>query len=407
MNGEQREAQLLLGGDLASSLRRVLLGLVGARSVKIAILAGTRPEVVKLAPVRAAPRQSAGFQPVWISTEQQGALNAQALATFGIEPDFRLDPPSPERTLGGRFAQMMDRLDETLGALAPDLVLVQGDTSTTAAGAMAAFARRIPIGHVEAGLRTFDLTQPFPEEGWRCVVGQLANLHFAPTEPAARNLLLGGVTRDKIHITGNTGIDAVRLSGDSVSPEPLTDGLRRVLVTVHRRENWGPELEQVLAALIAIRDRVSDIEIVFVAHANPALRGRVDDALSDQPRIRVVEPLDYLGFLAHLKSAALVLSDSGGVQEEGPVLGIPVLVLRETTERAEAVEAGVARLVGCRTEDVVAGAVSLLENEPERMHMVRAVSPFGDGFAAQRIAEIIEAWSPDAPSQGPTIQSAV
>jgi UDP-N-acetylglucosamine 2-epimerase (non-hydrolysing) len=374
--------------------------------MRIAILAGTRPEVVKLAPVQAALRVHAGLEPVWISTEQQGALNAQALATLGIKPDIRLTPPSAKRTLGGRFAQMMDRLDATLGTLAPDLVLVQGDTSTTAAGAMAAFARRIPIGHVEAGLRTHDLSQPFPEEGWRCVIGQLAALHFAPTAMAARNLLGAGVAQDRIHITGNTGIDAVRLSGDRVRPAGLASGLRRVLVTVHRRENWGPELEQVLGALIQIRDRVSDIEIVFVAHANPALRGRVDAALSDQARIRVVEPLDYLGFLSQLKSATLVLSDSGGVQEEGPVLGVPVLVLRETTERGEAIVAGVARLVGTRTSDVVDAAVALLTDEPERMHMVRAVSPFGDGFAAERIAGVIAAWRPGA-TQGPTIEAAV
>lgn len=375
--------------------------------VKIAILAGTRPEVVKLAPVRAALAAAPGIEPVWISTEQQGALNAQALETFGIEPEFRLDPPSPERTLGGRFAQIMDRLDDVLGRLQPQLVLVQGDTSTTAAGAMAGFARRIPIGHIEAGLRTFDLEQPFPEEGWRCVVGQLADLHFAPTDAAVRNLLRGGVSQHRIHMTGNTGIDAVRLSGARVTPAPLTDGLRRVLVTVHRRENWGPELEQVLAALLLLRDRVSDIEIVFAAHANPALRGRVDAALTGQARIRIVEPLDYLGFLSHLKSATLVLSDSGGVQEEGPVLGVPVLVLRETTERAEAVEAGVARLVGTRTEDVLAAATELLTDEPERMQMVRAISPFGDGFAAERIADIVSRWSPTKATGGEQIRSAV
>lgn len=359
-----------------------------------------------MAPVRAALGAVPGLDPIWISTEQQGALNAQALETFGITPDIRLDPPSPDRTLGGRFAQIMDRLDETLGRLGPQLVLVQGDTSTTAAGAMAGFARRIPIGHIEAGLRTFDLEQPFPEEGWRCVVGQLADLHFAPTEAAVRNLLRGGVSQHRIHMTGNTGIDAVRLSGARVTPVPLTQGRRLVLVTVHRRENWGPELEQILAALIQIRDRVSDIEIVFAAHANPALRGRVDAALLNQDRVRIVEPLDYLGFLAHLKSATLVLSDSGGVQEEGPVLGVPVLVLRDATERAEAVEAGVAKLIGTRTDDVVEAATDLLTNEPQRMQMVRAVSPFGDGFAAERIADIISRWSPAKAPGGAQIRAA-
>lgn len=374
--------------------------------MKVAILAGTRPEVVKLAPVRAA-LLAADISVVWISTEQQGALNAQALETFQIVPDLRLVAPSPERTLGGRFAQIMDRLDQAIGETAPDLVLVQGDTSTTAAGAMAAFARRVPIGHVEAGLRTFDLNQPFPEEGWRCVVSQLANLHFAPTEAAARNLLGEGVARTCIHLTGNTGIDAVRLAGGRALPQPLTDGLRRVVVTVHRRENWGAGLERVLAALVGLRDLVSNIEIVFVAHANPALRGRVDRALRHQSRIRIVDPLDYLGFLSHLKGATLVLSDSGGVQEEAPVLGVPVLVLRDTTERAEAIAAGVARLVGTRTDHVVEAAAELLTNETERMSMVRAVSPFGDGFASDRIADVIVRWRASQPLGGEQTLAAV
>lgn len=375
--------------------------------LRVALLAGTRPEVVKMAPVHAALSARADLKSIWISTEQQTSLAAQALQTLGVEPDVRLDPPAGDRTLGGRFAQVMDRIDAALGEIAPDLVLVQGDTSTTAAGAMAAFARRIPIGHVEAGLRTFDLDAPFPEEGWRCVVGQLASLHFAPTEAAARNLLRAGVDSARIHVTGNTGIDTIRLSGERARPEPLRDGLRRVVATVHRRENWGPELEQVLAALIALRDAASDIEIVFVGHANPALKPRVAAALDGQARIRVTEPLDYLDFVALLKSATLVLSDSGGVQEEAPVLGAPLLVLRDTTERPEAVEAGVARLVGTNTRVIVEAALGLLTDEPERMQMVRGVSPFGDGRAAERIADILAAWTPPARMGGDTTRAAV
>lgn len=358
--------------------------------MKIALVAGTRPEVIKLAPVHAALKAHSRFQPVWISTEQQGELNRQALADLGVAPDVRLAPPSADRSVAGRFAQIMDRLDEAFARVNPDMVLVQGDTSSTGAGAMAAFGRRIPVGHVEAGLRTFDLDRPFPEEAWRCVVGQLATVHFAPTQGAADNLKRAGVAADRIHVTGNTGIDTVRLTGDRILPEPLTDGLRRILVTLHRRENWETGLEDVLRALIALRDRLPDVEVVFVAHANPMLRERVFAYLGDQPRIRIVGPLDYPAFIAHLKSATLVLSDSGGVQEEAPVFGVPLLVLRESTERMEAVEAGVARLVGVDPAAIVAETLRLMTDEPERMEMVRAVSPFGDGRSSARIARILE-----------------
>ena len=358
--------------------------------MKVAIVAGTRPEVIKMAPVHAALKAHSRFEPVWVSTEQQGELNRQALLDLGVTPDVRLAPPSPERSVGGRFAQIMDRLDDAFARIDPDMVLVQGDTSSTGAGAMAGFARRIPVGHVEAGLRTFDLDRPFPEEAWRCVVGQLAAVHFAPTQAAADNLKRAGVAPDRIHITGNTGIDTVRLMGDRITPAPLTDGLRRILVTLHRRENWETGLEGVLQALIALRDRLPDVEIVFVAHANPLLKERVWAYLGDQPRIRIIGPLDYPVFIAQLKSATLVLSDSGGVQEEAPVFGAPVLVLRESTERMEAVEAGVARLVGVDPDAILRETTALMIHEPQRMEMVRAVSPFGDGHASARIARIME-----------------
>ncbi len=352
-------------------------------------MAGTRPEVVKLAPVRAALAAKGAFEPIWISTEQQTALNRQTLDTLGIVPEHRLSPPGDAQSLGGRFAHVMGELDLAFEKAQPDLVVVQGDTSSTAAGAMAAFARRIPLVHVEAGLRTFDLASPFPEEGWRCVVGQLADLHFAPTGAAAENLARQGVKSDRVFVTGNTGVDSVRITAAGIAPEPATPGLRRIMVTLHRRENWNQALEQVLGALLDIRDHVPDVEIVFVAHANPALRQRVFAMLEGQDRIRIVGPLEYPDFLALLKSCTLVMSDSGGVQEEAPVFGVPVLVLRTSTERMEAVTAGVARLVGVARAGVAASACLLLTQEDEREKMGRAVSPFGDGYAAERITEVL------------------
>ena len=357
--------------------------------MRVAIVAGTRPEVVKLAPVRAALAAHAGFDPIWISTEQQAALNRQTLATLGITPELSLRPPADDASLGARFAHVMGQLDQAYERAAPELVIVQGDTSSTCAGAMAAFARRIPVAHVEAGLRTFDLATPFPEEGWRSVVGQLADIHFAPTGVAAANLHRQGVREDRVFVTGNTGVDSVRLTAAGITAEPLTAGLRRIMVTLHRRENWGEALDHVLGALLDIRDHVPDVEIVFVAHANPALRQRVFAALEGQQRIRIVGPLEYPDFLSLLKSCVAILSDSGGVQEEAPVFGVPVLILRESTERMEAVTAGVARLVGHSRHGVAAAGCLLLTNEDERHKMAKALSPFGDGYAAERIAEIL------------------
>ncbi|NBB14566.1 UDP-N-acetylglucosamine 2-epimerase (non-hydrolyzing) [Caulobacter sp. SLTY] len=357
--------------------------------MRVAIVAGTRPEVVKLAPVRAALAAKGGFTPVWISTEQQAALNRQALDTLGIAPDVALPAPANDASLAARFAHVMDQLDRAYEKVQPDLVVVQGDTSSTAAGAMAAFARRLPVAHVEAGLRTFDLASPFPEEGWRCVVGQLAELHFAPTGVAAGNLTRQGVADSRVFVTGNTGVDSVRLAAAGLAPEPATEGLRRIMVTLHRRENWGEALENVLGALLDIRDHVPDVEIVFVAHANPALRQRVFALLEGQARMRVIGPLEYTDFLRLLKSCVMVMSDSGGVQEEAPVFGVPVLVLRESTERMEAVTAGVARLAGVSRAGVAGLACLLLTDEAERQTMARALSPFGDGYAAERIVEVL------------------
>lgn len=357
--------------------------------LKVAIVAGTRPEVVKLAPVRAVLNAVGRFEVSWVSTQQQASLNEQALEAFGIEPETRLSPPADGESLGARFAHVMAALDKALARLQPDIVIVQGDTSSTAAGAMAAFARQIPVVHVEAGLRTFDLATPFPEEGWRCVVGQLAAIHFAPTRRAADNLLHAGVPADRIHVTGNTGIDSVRIAADGLVPDPAAG--RRITVTMHRREHWDSSLDHVLDALLDIRDRFDDLEVAFVSHANPALKSRVLSRLAGQERVRVLDPLGYMDFLSLLKSSTLVLSDSGGVQEEATVLGVPALVLRDSTERPEAIEAGVSRLVGVDRARIVAETCRLLGDDDALNGMKKGACPFGDGYASERVVEILAA----------------
>jgi UDP-N-acetylglucosamine 2-epimerase (non-hydrolysing) len=282
---------------------------------------------------------------------------------------------------------------------------VQGDTTSTVAAAIAAFGHQIPIAHVEAGLRTFDLSKPFPEEAWRSLVGQIANLHFAPTERSAENLRRCGVSEQRVLVTGNTVIDALHWllahTPRSRIAERLALGRRIVLVTLHRRENWNGAFEDVCSALLTLRDRIADIEVLFVAHANPALKLEAQQRLAGQSRVQVLEPLDYATFIHLLRRSALVLSDSGGVQEEAPAFGVPVLVLRDTTERPEAIEEGVARLVGTNTALIVETAETLLTNEAAYRAMARAVSPFGDGKAAQRIAGAIAAYLASAGSRRP------
>lgn len=322
----------------------------------------------------------------------------RTLAAFGLAPDLRLDPPPDSESLGVRLGHLIAAFDRAFAEAEPDIVLVQGDTSTTAAAAIAAFSRRLPIGHVEAGLRTFDLTSPFPEEAWRTVVGELTALHFAPTEGAAANLRAAGVDPCKVHVTGNTVIDALKVFPHDHRPDFLAraEGRRIVGVTLHRRENWNGALDQVMDALTALRNRFEDVEIIFVAHANPALSQRVRARLDSEARIHVVDPLDYPDFVALMRESRLMLSDSGGVQEEAPAFGTPVLVLRETTERPEAIEAGVARLVGVDTGVIVETASRLLADDRAHAAMARAVSPFGDGAASGRIARLIRNWFLDA-----------
>jgi UDP-N-acetylglucosamine 2-epimerase (non-hydrolysing) len=336
----------------------------------------------------------------WISTGQHTDLAEQALASFAIEPDIRLSlersvPASGESadSVSGVLGRLIQNIDALIVRENPAMVVVQGDTTSTIAASLAAFGHRIPIAHVEAGLRTFDLSKPFPEEAWRTIVGQIADLHLAPTERAASNIIALGVPADRVLVTGNTVIDALRWLAthhpDKSSPEPKR---RTVLVTLHRRENWGAPFENVCRALLMLAQNMPDIDICFIAHANPKLRALAEEALGGQERIEILPPLDYVSFIHRMRKATLILSDSGGVQEEAPAFGIPALILRDSTERPEAVEAGVAQLVGIGTMAIYDAASKLLRDEEAYRRMARVTNPFGDGTAGDQIAAAIQAF---------------
>ena len=357
---------------------------------KVSVVFGTRPEAIKMLPVvRALRARPEEFECRVVATGQHRQMLDQVLAVFGTVPDADLDLMEPGQELERIFTRAVMAMKDELAATRPDMVLVEGDTTTVFATALAAFWRGCPVGHVEAGLRSGDVRNPFPEEMNRILAGCLSDLHFAPTRDAAGNLLRAGVPEARIFVTGNTVIDALRATALAVKDRPcaaVRDARSRVvLVTVHRRESFGEPLGRVLAALAQIVKTVPDIEIVLPVHPNPRVYDAVHAALGNVPRVHLLAPLDYLDFVAYLEAAHLVLSDSGGVQEEAPALGTPVLVLRETTERPEGIHAGVARLVGTDTARIVGEAVKLLGDGRAYAAMARAVNPYGDGRASERI----------------------
>jgi UDP-N-acetylglucosamine 2-epimerase (non-hydrolysing) len=358
---------------------------------------GTRPEAIKLCPVLLHMRQRAGeFSVKACVTAQHRGMLDQVLAVFHVIPDHDLDVMQPGQTLAQSTARILSQLEPILTAERPDMVLVQGDTTTTLSGALAAFYQQIPVGHVEAGLRTGDLSQPFPEEMNRVVTTRLATLHFAPTPLAAGRLAAEGVAGERIFVTGNSGIDAVlyvrdALAGGSVAAAPWTqlDATKKlIVVTAHRRESFGEGFEHICAALIRLARR-GDVQIVYPVHRNPNVLEPVHRLLGGHPNILLLDPLDYVPFVDLMRRAWLILTDSGGIQEEGPSLGKPILVMREKTERPEAVEAGTVKLVGTDEEKIVSEAVLLLDNAEERRRMSRVHNPYGDGQASRRIADAI------------------
>ncbi|MGN8000751.1 non-hydrolyzing UDP-N-acetylglucosamine 2-epimerase [Sphingomonas sp. 22176] len=368
---------------------------------KLFVVFGTRPEAIKLFPVIRALQAEPDLDVVTCVTAQHRGLLDQVLAIAGITPGIDLDLMTPGQSLDMLTVRLLTGIGGALDAMRPDRVIVQGDTATAMVGALAAYYRKIPVSHVEAGLRSGDIYQPWPEEVNRRIVAPIADQHFAPTETAANALRDENVPPASIHVTGNTVIDALLATQERIAAEPaLAAGLdpiaarfagkRIVLVTTHRRENFGDGMAAIADALRRLAAR-PDIAILFPVHPNPNVVAVMDTALGDQPNIARIDPLDYPHFIRALGMADLVLTDSGGVQEEAPALGKPVLVMRETTERPEGVTAGTARLVGTDADRIVEEVCHLLDDRQAHAAMARAHNPFGDGHAAARIAAIIRA----------------
>jgi UDP-N-acetylglucosamine 2-epimerase (non-hydrolysing) len=364
--------------------------------IRILSVFGTRPEAIKMAPViKELERHRDEIESQVCVTAQHRQMLDQVLDVFDIDPDIDLDLMRPKQTLSGLTARALIGLSETVQDIQPDALLVQGDTTTVMAGAMAGFYHQIPVGHVEAGLRTGNLHRPFPEEMNRRVSDTLATFHFAPTATAADALLQEGVAEDTIFVTGNTVIDALfwvlRQSEPAGFAELMVelDGRKLILVTAHRRESFGDPLEQICLGLREVARRNPEIHIVYPVHMNPNVQEPVYRILDRQARVTLVDPLPYPVFVHLMNEAYMVLTDSGGIQEEAPALGKPVLVMRERTERPEAVKAGTVRLVGPSAERIVREMEHLLHDHNAYDRMAIAISPYGDGHAAERIVRVL------------------
>ncbi|MBP0633237.1 UDP-N-acetylglucosamine 2-epimerase (non-hydrolyzing) [Cupriavidus sp. AcVe19-1a] len=375
---------------------------------KVLAVFGTRPEAIKMAPLIHRLRESSNFELRVCVTGQHRLMLDQVLQLFDIVPDFDLNVISQGQSLSDITTRVLSGVHMVLDRFLPEAMLVHGDTTTTLAATLAAFYRHVAIGHVEAGLRTGNLSAPWPEEMNRRVTDVMASWHFAPTQQAQEALLREGVDPVRISLTGNTGIDALlqvkaRLDADAgmrgqlASQYPFLEETRRmVLVTGHRRENFGTPFERLFTALRTLADRNPDIQIVYPVHLNPCVQGPVQAILSGHPNIHLTDPQDYLPFVFLMSRAYLIVTDSGGIQEEAPALGKPVLVTRETTERPEAVAAGTARLVGTDPARLITAAEQLLNEPDEYARMARAHNPFGDGRASERIVFALQAASTEA-----------
>ena len=415
--GDQRRLFAVCTRMIRSELgQRHLAG--KAKSVKrVLSVFGTRPEAIKMAPLVRALTVNPGYEPCVCVTAQHRQMLDQVLKLFDIVPNFDLNLMRTGQSLSGVTCAALQGLDPVLDTFAPDVILVHGDTTTTLAASIAAFYRRIPIGHVEAGLRTGNLQSPWPEELNRRIADAIADLYFAPTEQARRNLLREGADPARVVLTGNTVVDALlqvveRLRSDEALRRDvaarfpfLDDDRRLILVTGHRRENFGEKFVSFCRALRRIATERPGVQIVYPVHFNPNVQQPVRSILSNLANVSLIEPQEYLPFVYLMMRAYLIITDSGGIQEEAPALGKPVLVVRDTTERPEAIEAGTARLVGTGTEAILAAVMQLLDDDGQYERMAHAHSPYGDGRATERIVAALGRRLPELPQRRPPISA--
>ena len=366
---------------------------------RISVIFGTRPEAIKLSPVILAMKENLDLEPHVCVTGQHRLMLDQVLDVFGVVPDVDLALMLPNQTLSELSARSISAIDAYLTEHNPDLVLMQGDTTTVFCAALCAFYHKIPVGHIEAGLRTWNKYSPFPEEINRVLATRLADLHFAPTDTSRDNLLKEGVAPEKIFVTGNTVIDALNLALERVKanpqkipglpPEMMTNDCPVVLITGHRRESFGEGFQNICLAISELAQRFPSAEFVYPVHLNPNVREPVFNLLGNRPNIHLIDPLGYLPFVALMNRAKIILTDSGGVQEEAPSLGKPVLVMRDTTERPEAVAMGTVKLVGTDSDAIVTNVSTLMTDRASYEQMANAVNPYGDGRASSRIVDIL------------------
>ncbi|WP_138858958.1 non-hydrolyzing UDP-N-acetylglucosamine 2-epimerase [Exiguobacterium mexicanum] len=362
--------------------------------IKVMTVFGTRPEAIKMAPLVLELKNREGIEPIVVVTAQHREMLDQVLQLFKITPDYDLDVMKKNQTLFDVTTRVLHGLDEVMKEAKPDIVLVHGDTTTTFAASLAAFYNQIAIGHVEAGLRTYNKYSPYPEEMNRQLTGVMADLHFAPTETSAENLLRENKKEADIFVTGNTAIDALKTTvQDGYDNELLNSitaqGKRLVLLTAHRRENLGEPMRNMFRAVRRLIEKYDDIEVVYPVHMNPIVRELAGEILNDLDRVHLIEPLDVFDFHNYASRSHLILTDSGGVQEEAPSLGVPVLVLRDTTERPEGVAAGTLKLAGVEEEVIFGLADELLSDAAAHQSMAKASNPYGDGEASRRIVDAV------------------